>query len=200
MKYPRILWIFSVFIFIGIGVTGIKHVGADEWTPSYEAFTSTNDQGYHQRHNGVIDWHLFHDTHPKETKSGHPKYTDVYWIEGDLGWQKRIMAVEGTSELSHLTPANVAASKYHSPCPLCGFPTYFWVNTGDLDDIDVQAHIKGDFPGWSKADGVCRNCFECYELRTGKYFDGKPAASSTDEYVIGYNKSANIQDYFANVK
>ena len=120
-------------------------------------------------------------------------------MEGDDAWHKRIMDVEGTSALSHLTPAKVAESKYHSPCPLCGDLTYFWMNTGDLDDNDVQAHINGDFPGWTKADGVCRNCFECYQLRAGKFFEGS-AASSTDEYVIGYMKSPAIQDYFANIK
>lgn len=196
MKYSKILCIFSIFVFMGIGVEGIRHAGAEEWAPSYEAFTSTNDQGYHQRHNGVIDWHLFHDTHPQET-TGHPRYTDVYWIEADE-WQKRILVVEETSRLGHLTPAKVADSKYQSPCPLCGFSTYFWLNTGDMDN-DTEAHVKGDFPSWKKEEGICRNCFECYQLRAGKFYDSK-AASTTDEYVIGYNKSARVQDYFANVK
>ena len=193
MKYPKILCVLSVFIFIGIGVTGIKHVEAEEWTASYEAFKSTKDPEYHQRHNGTIEWYLFHDSAEAKTDN------DIYWIEGDGSWHQRIMDVEGTSRLSHLTPANVATSKYHSPCPLCGYPTYFWMNTGDLDDNDTQARIKGDFPGWNKTDGVCRNCFECYQLRTGKFYEGD-AASSTDEYVIGYMKSPQIQDYFANIK
>ncbi len=201
MKYPKILCVLSIFIFMGIGVTGTKHVVAEEeWTASFEAFKSTNEPDYHQRRNGIIEWHLFHDAPAAETKTDKPNYTDIYWVGDNKGWQQRIMDVEGTSRLSHLTPADLPDSKYHSPCPLCSDPTYFWMNTGDLDDNDVQARIKGDYPGWTKADGVCRNCFECYEIRTGKYFDGKPVASSTDEYVIGYNKSANIQDYFANVK
>ena len=200
MKYPKILCVLSIFIFMGIGVTGVKHVVAEEWTASFEAFKSTSEPDYHQRRNGNIEWHLFHDAPAAETKTGKPDYTDIYWIEGDGAWHQRIMDVEDTSGHHHLTPADLPNSKYHSPCPLCGDATYFWMNTGDLDDSDVQAHIKGDFPGWTKADGVCRNCFECYEVRTGKYFDGKPVASTTDEYVIGYMKSANIQDYFANVK
>ena len=201
MKYPKILCVLSIFIFMGIGVTGTKHVVAEEeWTASFEAFKSTSEPDYHQRRNGNVEWHLFHDMPAPETKTGKPDYTDIYWIEGDGAWHQRIMDVEDTSGHHHLTPADLPDSKYHSPCPLCGDATYFWLNTGDMDDSDVQAHIKGDFPGWTKADGVCRNCFECYEVRTGKYFDGKPVASTTDEYVIGYMKSANIRDYFANVK
>jgi hypothetical protein len=82
---------------------------------------------------------------------------------------------------------------------LCEYPTYFWLSAGDLDG-DVESRIKSDFPDWDKADGVCRNCYECYELRAGKYFGGSQAASTTDEYVIGYNKSPGVLDYFRNVK
>jgi len=194
MKYPRILYVLSIFVFMGIGITGIKAVSAGDRTESFEAFKSTDDPAYHQRHNGNVEWHLFHDA-PKTEK---PNYTDIYWIEGENGWQKRIMDVEGSSRLGHLVPADVSESKYHSPCPLCGNPTYFWLNTGDLDS-DTEVHISRDFPRWSKEDGVCRNCFECYQLRAGKFFEGN-AASTTDEYVIGYMKSPAIKDYFSNVK
>jgi len=196
MKYPKILCVLSIFIFMGIGVTGVKHVGAEEWTASFEAFKPTDDPAYHQRHNGNIEWQLFHDS--EEAKADKPNYTDIRWIEGDGAWHQRIMDVETTSRLSHLTPANVAESKYHSPCPLCTDATYFWLSAGDLD-LDAVAHIKADYPGWSKEDGVCRNCYECYQLRAGKFYPGG-AASSTDEYVIGYMKSPQIQDYFANIK
>ena len=199
MKYPKILCVLSIFIFMGIGVTGTKQVMAEEeWAASFEAFKSTNEPDYHQRRNGNVEWHLFHDAPAPETKTGKPDYTDFYWIEGDDAWHKRIMAVEDTSALSHLTPAKVAESKYHSPCPLCEDTTYFWLNTGDMDS-DTDAHVKGDFPGWKKADGICRNCFECYQLRAGKFYEGN-AGSSTDEYVIGYMKSPAILDYFANIK
>ena len=197
MKYPRILCVFSIFVIMGIGFTGVKHVTAEEGTGDYQAFKSTDDPAYHQRHNGRVDWHLFHDTPAAETKTDKPINSDIYWIE-EGGWQKRIKDVEDTSRLSHLTPANVAESKEQSPCPLCGKPTYFWI-TGGVDSA-TEGFIKGDYPDWSRSDGACRNCFECYELRTGNYFGGKPAASTTDIYVIGYNKSARIQDYFANVK
>ncbi len=196
MKYPRILCILSVFVVMGIGVTGIKHVGAEEWTESFEAFKSTDDPTYHQRHNGNIEWHLFHDS--AEPKGDKPEHTDIYWIEGDHSWQKRIMDVKDTSAHHHLIPANVEDSKYHSPCPLCEYPTYFWLSDSDLDS-DAITHIKGDFPDWDKADGICRNCFECYQVRAGKFYEGS-AATTTDEYVIGYNKSPAILDYFRNVK
>ena len=89
----------------------------------------------------------------------------------------------------------LAESKYHSPCPLCENPTYFWLDSG-LIDGDTEKHIKADYSGWSKGDGVCRRCFECYAVRSGKWYDGN-LASTTDEYVIGYNKSAGVQDYFS---
>jgi hypothetical protein len=199
MKYPKILCVLSIFIFMSIGVTGTKHVVAEEeWTASFEAFKSTNEPDYHQRRNGTIEWHLFHDAPAAETKTDKPIDSDIYWIEGDDAWHQRIMDVEGTSALSYLTPEKVAESKYHSPCPLCGYATYFWLNTGDMDN-DTETHLKGDFPGWNKADGICRYCFECYQLRAGKFYEGS-VASSTDEYVIGYMKSPAIQDYFANIK
>jgi hypothetical protein len=184
MRYPRILCILSIFAFMGIGFTGIQHVGAEEWTESFEAFKSTDDPTYHQRHNGNIEWHLFHDTSESN---------------GTIEWKKGIKDAESTSQLKHLTPANVADSKYQSPCPLCGYTTYFWLSDSDLDS-DAVIHLKGDFPDWEKADGVCRYCYECYELRAGKYFGGSLAASTTDEYVIGYNKSPVVLDYFRNVK
>ncbi len=197
MKYPRILCILSIFAFMGISFSGIENVGAEEWVASFEAFKSTDDPTYHQRHNGNIEWHLFHDS--AEPKGDKPNNSDIYWIEGDNSWQKRITDVKDTSGHHHLIPANVADSKYHSPCPLCGDVTYFWLSDSDLDS-DTVSCIKYDYPGWNKEDGVCRNCFECYEVRTGKYFDGSSVASTTDEYVIGYMKSPNIIDYFKNVK
>ncbi|MDP6924150.1 MAG: hypothetical protein R2568_03070 [Candidatus Scalindua sp.] len=197
MKYPRLLCILSIFAFMGIGFTGIKHVGAEEWTESFEAFKSTDDPTYHQRHNGNIEWHLFHDS--AEPKGDKPSHTDIYWIEGDHSWQKRITDVKDTSGHHHLLPAKDAGSKAHSPCPLCGDATYFWLSDSDLDS-DTVSFMKNDYPGWSKEDGVCRNCFECYEVRSGKLFDGKPVLSTTDEYVIGYMKSPNILNYFKNVK
>lgn len=200
MKYPRMLCVLSIFVIMGTGIVAFCpiNVDAEEWVKSYEAFKPAGDPAYHQRHTGNIEWHLFHDTPADETKTDEPKYTDIYWIEGDKGWEKRIKAVEGTSRLRHMTPGSVDASKYQSPCPLCEDPTYFWLSAGDMDS-DTERHVKGDFPGWSIKDGICLNCFECYQLRAGKFYDGK-AASSTDEYVIGYDKSPGVLDYFRNVK
>ena len=198
MKYPRLLCVFSMFFLVGISVTALNStnvIAEEEWTASFEAFKPADDPRYHQRNTGNIEWHLFHDA----PDSGKPNYTDIYWIEGEKGWVNRIKQAEGQSRVKCLTPANVAESKYHSPCPLCEKPTYFWLDNSHIND-DTVGRIKADYSSWSKGDGVCRNCYECYEVRTGKYFDGKPVASSTDEYVIGYNKSPGILDYFSNVK
>ena len=201
MKYPRLLFVFSMFFFVGISVTGLNStnvIAEEEWTASFEAFKPTDDPKYHQRNTGGIQWGLFEEEPAAETKTGKPDFTDIYWIEGEKGWVNRIKQAEGQSKVKYLTPANLEESKYHSPCPLCGKPTYFWLDSG-LIDGDTEKHIKADYSGWKKGDGVCRNCFECYAVRSGKWYEGN-LASTTDEYVIGYNKSAGVQDYFSNVK
>jgi hypothetical protein len=91
MKYQRILYILSIFVFMGIGIAGVKTVSAEDVAGSFEAFKSTDDPAYHQRHDGNVEWQLFHDA-PKTEK---PNYTDIYWIEGVKAWEKRIMDVKG---------------------------------------------------------------------------------------------------------
>ena len=201
MIYPRMLFVFSMLVFMGIGVTGFCPINVnaeEEWTESFEAFKPADDTKYHQRNTGGIQWGLFQEQPNEDTKTGKPNHTDIYWIQGEKGWLNRITEAEGQSRLKYLSPANVEEGKYHSPCPLCENPTYFWLDNGLIDNETV-GHIKADYPGWRKGDGVCRRCFECYAVRSGKWYDGN-MASTTDQYVIGYNKSESIQAYFRNVK
>ena len=55
-----------------------------------------------------------------------------------------------------------------SPCPLCKFPTYNWVDDPEsiCDEIVIEA-IQIDFPDWESKDGGCDRCIEVYELRAG---------------------------------
>ncbi|MFQ5449223.1 MAG: hypothetical protein ACE5E9_01260 [Nitrospinaceae bacterium] len=55
-----------------------------------------------------------------------------------------------------------------SPCPLCKFPTYNWVDDPEsiCDEMVIEA-IKIDFPDWESKDGACDRCIEVYELRAG---------------------------------
>ena len=55
-----------------------------------------------------------------------------------------------------------------SPCPLCKFPTYNWVDDPEsiCDEMVIEA-IKIDFPNWESKDGACDRCVEVYELRAG---------------------------------
>jgi hypothetical protein len=55
-----------------------------------------------------------------------------------------------------------------SPCPLCKFPTYNWVDDPEsiCDEMVIEA-VKIDFPGWESKDGACDRCIEVYELRAG---------------------------------
>ena len=201
MKYPRLLCVFSLFFLVGISVTGLNStnvIAEEEWTASFEAFKPADDPGYHQRHTGGIQWGLFEEEPAAETKTGKPDFTDIYWIEGEKGWVNRIKQAEGQSRLKYQKPANVSAQKYHSPCPLCEKPTYFWLDDSYIDG-DTAGRIKADYSSWSKGDGACRRCFESYAIKSGKWYDGN-LASTTDEYVIGYNESARVQDYLTNLK
>jgi len=55
-----------------------------------------------------------------------------------------------------------------SPCPLCKFPTYNWVDDPEsiCDEMVIEA-IQIDFPDWESRDGGCDRCIEVYELRAG---------------------------------
>ncbi|MEC7641212.1 MAG: hypothetical protein VYC17_03565 [Nitrospinota bacterium] len=55
-----------------------------------------------------------------------------------------------------------------SPCPLCKFPTYNWVDDPEsiCDEMVIEA-IQIDFPEWESKDGACDRCVEVYELRSG---------------------------------
>ena len=55
-----------------------------------------------------------------------------------------------------------------SPCPLCKFPTYNWVDDPEsvCDEMVIEA-IQIDFQDWESKDGACDRCIEVYELRAG---------------------------------
>ncbi len=55
-----------------------------------------------------------------------------------------------------------------SPCPLCKFPTFNWVDDPEsiCDEMVIEA-IQIDFPDWESKDGACDRCVEVYELRAG---------------------------------
>ncbi len=200
MRDSKILFLFCAIIFVGIAViANINTVTAEEeeWTESFEAFKPAEDAKYHQRNTGGIKWGLFHDQ-PNEDTKGKPDITDFYWIEGEKSWVNRIEEAEGQSRLGYQKPANLSEDKYHAPCSLCNRPTYFWLDSGFIDD-DTVKFINVDYPNWKKDDGVCRRCFECYALRSGKWYDGS-MATTTDLYTIGYNKSKGVLDYFELIK
>lgn len=49
-----------------------------------------------------------------------------------------------------------------SPCPLCRFPTYTWVEAFEGAVIGL---IRGDFPSWEPQEGACERCAELYSVR-----------------------------------
>ena len=52
-------------------------------------------------------------------------------------------------------------------CPLCGFPTFDWIE-GKGNDDEIVKMIKVDFPDWSARDSFCSRCAEYYQSRAGK--------------------------------
>jgi hypothetical protein len=54
-----------------------------------------------------------------------------------------------------------------TPCPLCGFPTFDWVEEMG-DGKEIVKVIKEDFPDWSAHDSLCSRCAEFYQSRAGK--------------------------------
>lgn len=56
-----------------------------------------------------------------------------------------------------------------SPCPLCRFPSYHFVEHRGLLDPTLTAVIQQDFPDWTRDKGLCARCLEAYTLRTGRW-------------------------------
>ena len=64
-----------------------------------------------------------------------------------------------------------------SPCPLCSFPTFNWLDTASLDEQIIRL-IKADLPDWQIDDGICDRCAECYTVRAGLWFKPKESRVS----------------------
>lgn len=64
-----------------------------------------------------------------------------------------------------------------SPCPLCKFPTFNWIDTSSLDEQIIRL-IKADFSDWQVDDGICDRCTECYTVKAGLWFKPKRIAVS----------------------
>ena len=51
-----------------------------------------------------------------------------------------------------------------TPCPLCKFPTYHWMDSiGERVDEKVIKGIQRDFPDWNPSNGACERCIEVYQ-------------------------------------
>jgi len=47
-------------------------------------------------------------------------------------------------------------------CPLCGFPTFVWYDFSLALSENARRTICNEHPGWSAAQGACRQCVEIY--------------------------------------
>ena len=56
-----------------------------------------------------------------------------------------------------------------SPCALCRFPSYHFVEDQNILDHALVSEIQQDFPDWKADDGLCERCLEVYTLRAGRW-------------------------------
>jgi hypothetical protein len=49
-----------------------------------------------------------------------------------------------------------------APCPLCGFPTFAWVQPGHFTEEIIRL-IRIEFAAWAPEHGACARCHECYQ-------------------------------------
>lgn len=49
-----------------------------------------------------------------------------------------------------------------SPCPLCSFPTYQWMEISEREVIEA---IQADYPQWDAEQGVCERCLDLYQFQ-----------------------------------
>jgi hypothetical protein len=69
--------------------------------------------------------------------------------------------------LDPLAAAGVAAPRPQGACPLCRFPTVELSLPGVESSAPLLAAIRRDFPAWSPAQGICRQCADLYRSRAG---------------------------------
>jgi hypothetical protein len=67
-------------------------------------------------------------------------------------------------------PARLLGSLGRGPapgerCPACGGPTHAFVPDSAGLPTAVLARLRADIPGWTPADGVCRQCADLYAAR-----------------------------------
>jgi hypothetical protein len=97
-------------------------------------------------------WATEHFTHPEliEMATDTLKVIDrAIEVEGaEIPERKKIMVMPGF------------------PCPLCGFPTYNWVENLEKEvEPEVLDYIRQNHPGWDPEYGGCDRCIEVYKLR-----------------------------------
>jgi len=56
-----------------------------------------------------------------------------------------------------------------SPCPLCRFPSYHFVEDHTVLDNTLVTEIQKDFSSFTMDDNLCERCLEVYTLRAGRW-------------------------------
>ena len=56
-----------------------------------------------------------------------------------------------------------------SPCPLCRFPSYHFVEDHTILDNALVTEIQKDFSSFTVDDSLCERCLEVYTLRAGRW-------------------------------
>lgn len=77
----------------------------------------------------------------------------------------RIGSEAGRTGSETLRPAPLPGS----PCPLCRFPSYHFVEDHTILERTLVTEIQQEFPDWRVDDGLCERCLEGYTLRVGRW-------------------------------
>jgi hypothetical protein len=85
------------------------------------------------------------------------------WLLNIATDSRRLLSLAGHRPQLH--PEPIAGS----PCPLCRFPTYDFVNTTCALDGALVAAIQREFPSWATHDGLCQRCLEVYAVMAGRW-------------------------------
>ncbi|MGR3309331.1 MAG: hypothetical protein ACUZ77_01005 [Candidatus Brocadiales bacterium] len=105
------------------------------------------------------------------------------WMDEELTYEKivdvakdpyKLLTFYGATELGDAEDEQKKILLPGTPCPLCKFPTYTWVDTSETDEKIIDS-LKEDFPDWQHEDGICDRCIECYSVRAGFWLTPKKA-------------------------
>jgi hypothetical protein len=106
-----------------------------------------------ERHQALFDraFSFWAETKRRET-------FDELWLRGAPTHELLLNLASDPRDLTHAREPQPGGL-----CPLCGFPTFDWVECARLSPSTREA-ITRQFADWTPAQGACKRCIEMYEI------------------------------------